>query len=166
MPLPRGMKIAIDRADQVAEAIRALGSERVMVGIPSDRAARKDGEPINNAALGYIHENGAPEVRIPPRPWLVPGTQSVQPEIIKRLKGAAQTALEGDPKAVHRSLLALGLVVVSAVRKYITTGPFIPLSPVTLAKRKARGFKGTRPLIETGQLRNAVTFVIRKVTGG
>ena len=32
----------------------------------------------------------------------------------------------------------------------------------TLAAREAVGFKGTKSLIVTGQLRNAITFVVRE----
>jgi hypothetical protein len=35
------------------------------------------------------------------------------------------------------------------------------LAERTLAARKARGRTGEKPLIDTGQLRNAVTFVVQ-----
>src|SRR5882724_12416208 len=68
--------VTVDKVKEVQLAIRALANTRVMVGIPSDKAARKG--KINNAQLGYIHEFGAPEVNIPPRPFLVPGVQGAQ----------------------------------------------------------------------------------------
>jgi phage gpG-like protein len=52
----------------------------------------------------------------------------------------------------------------------VTTGgnlagaPFAPLSPMTLAVRQFTGRGGTKPLIVTGALRNAITVI--KVNGG
>jgi hypothetical protein len=33
---------------------------------------------------------------------------------------------------------------------------------MTLERRRAKGRTGTKPLIDTGQLRNAITYVLRK----
>jgi hypothetical protein len=54
-----------------------------------------------------------------------------------------------------------GLIAESSVRKKINEGPFEPLAPKTLQERKRRGRTGEKPLIDTGQLRNSVTYVIR-----
>ncbi len=64
-------------------------------------------------------------------------------------------------------VIGLGLGVLSglmgqdAVRGKITSGPFVPLAPATLRARKAKGRTGEKPLIDTGQLRAAYTYVIR-----
>jgi hypothetical protein len=159
-----GLTVVVDRAAEFRRAIDLLGSQRVMVGIPSDKAGRSGG-PINNAALGYIHNFGAPEVGIPPRPFLEPGVASIQPAIEAGLRKAADAAFEGNPGGVTSNFNAVGLKAQAAVRAKITDGPFVPLKPATLAARRRRGRTGTKPLIDTAQLRNAVSYVIRKVTG-
>lgn len=163
------VKMTVDKRAEIYKAIEEMSNKRAMVGVPAQDALRRP-EPgqksdINNAALAYIHENGAPEAHIPPRPFLIPGVKSIQGEIERRLNTTAQAALQGKPAAVDKGLNAVGLVAQAAVRAKITDGPFTPLAPRTLAARKARGRTGTKPLIDTGQLRNAITYVIRKVRG-
>lgn len=170
--MPNGVQVTIDRTAEVLRGIAILAGTRVMVGIPSDQAARKEG-PINNAALGYIHENGAPEVGIPARPFLVPGVAAIQGEIEDGMRRAGDAALSGRPELVMRYLHAVGLKAQAAVRRKITTGPFTPLKPETIERRRKRspGSKYRRkattagdvkPLIDTGQLRNAINYVIRQ----
>lgn len=156
-----GLKITVDKVKSMREAVEELTTNKVYVGIPSTRTNRKEG-PIGNAVLGYIHENGSPVSNIPPRPFLIPGVKAVQPEVIRRLKKAALSALQGNPGAASRTLNAVGLIAQNAVRLKITEGPFIPLKPSTLARRRANGRTGTNPLIDTGQLRASITYVIRK----
>ena len=156
-----GTTIVIDRVDDVVKSVRALGTQRTLVGIPSSTAGRRD-VPITNAAIGYIHEFGAPEENIPPRPFLIPGVASAMDRIRKMLGTAARQAVSGNRQALDRALHAIGLVAVSAVRKKITDGPFAPLAESTLASRRARGVTRTKPLIDTGQLRQGITYVIRR----
>ena len=134
-----GVSVTIDRVADALRAIDLLGTKRVMVGIPSTKAGRSAaGDPINNAALGYIHENGAPEVGIPARPFLVPGVASVQPKIEEGLKAAGDAAFGGKEESVDRALTRVGLIGQAAVRKKITDGPFVPLKPATISARKRR----------------------------
>jgi hypothetical protein len=161
------VRVIKDRVAEVVETIKKLTSKEVLVGIPRENAARKPepgekGEPINNAALGYIHEFGAPEANIPPRPFLIPGVEKVKDQAIARLKKAGELALNGDVSKVDAQLTAVGLLAQSAVQQKIVDGPFTPLKPRTLARRAARGRTGTKPLIDTGALRQAIAFVIVK----
>jgi len=159
-----GLTIVRDNLAKVSKAIDALGRSRVMVGVPADKAARKDG-PINNAALAYIMETGAPEVNIPARPFMKPGVATVQPEIATRLKKAGEFALEGRGDAVNRELHRVGAVARDAIKAKITDGPFVPLKPATIAarknKRKSRNNTDVKPLIDTGALRASISYVIR-----
>lgn len=165
-----GVKITLDKVPDAIKALRYLDTNRVMIGIPSSKAGRREDEdgnkePINNAAIGFIMENGAPEVNIPARPSLIPGVKSIEEQAVKRLKDAGNAALSGDPKRAERQYNAVGLMGQNAVKRKITDGPFAPLSPRTLAARRARGRTGEKPLIDTSQFRNAVSYVIRKVKG-
>jgi hypothetical protein len=181
-----------DRSKPISAAIRALAERRVMVGVPAEKATRQPGpgEPapkINNAELAYIHEHGAPEVKIPARPFLAPGVASAQDKIIAGLRKAGELALAGDSAGVERQLNRVGFEAQSAVRAKITDGPFIPLAPATILARLRRGragqldpsiygrgaiasdehaaATGMRPLIDTGALRAAISYVIRTVKG-
>jgi hypothetical protein len=145
---------------------------------------------MTNAMIGYLMENGSPANNVPARPHLIPGVRKSEPQWMPHLRAAANFALDGEPQKVQHSLMRAGIIASSAVRKEITTGNFVPLSPVTVARRhEARGTAsmragetrymalvrlgmapqsaqdatGIRPLINTGQLRNAYTYVIRRV---
>lgn len=158
-----GVTVVLDKTAGIAEAIAVLASTRVSVGIPQDKDERKGDGEINNAALGYIHEHGAPEAGIPERPWLVPGVKSAQDDITVRLKQAGAAALEGKKSVVEKIFHAVGLIGQAAARSYIQASEhFEPLLPRTLKARERRGRTGDKPLIDTGQMRNSVTYVIRK----
>lgn len=175
------------------QQIKALTENRVLVGIPestTDREAQP-GEPktpITNAGIGLVMEKGSPAANIPPRPWLVPGIESIEKKIAERFQKAAEAALDGDMQAVKKGLESIGLMAQSAVREKIRSGPFQPLAESTLrarARRRAgtnRGFwagvelerraqgelpstEYAQPLIDTGAFVRAVNYVIRKRGG-
>lgn len=160
------LKIAIDRVGDVLQGLQALERERVLVGVPADETERKpeDGAlpPIGNAALLYIHEHGAPEANIPARPTLSPGIRDVKDYVADQYRLAAEDAMAGHTDRVNRRLHAIGLKAQTAIKRRFVDGPFVPLSDATLANRKARGVTRTKPMIDTGQLRNSVNYVIRR----
>jgi phage gpG-like protein len=159
-----GLTIVRDNLAKVSKAIEVLASKRVMVGVPADKAARKDG-PINNAALAYVHNNGAPEINLPARPFMEPGIESVKTDIRAGIGKAGEFALEGRPDAVERQYHRVGAIGRDAIKAKITDGPFVPLAPATIAarkrKRKSRNNVDVKPLIDTGALRNSISYVIR-----
>lgn len=163
-----GIIMTVDQLGRVVKNIKQLADDRVLVGIPSTEAERNpdpaDGavSPYNNAQLGYLHENGSPVANIPARPFLIPGVEEAKPKYTRRLKAAAGAALDGDEQRVDRNLHAAGLETQAAVRGRITEGPFVPLAESTLARRRARGRTGEKPLIDTGQLRNSINYVVEK----
>ena len=185
--------IKVDRLGDVKRAIELLASTRVLVGYPSDAEQPHQGRgkiganerkvkaqeiaqgkssarpPMTNAVLGYIHENGAPEVNLPARPHLVPGVRDVQGAIAGRLRDAAEQGLAGNLAGVEKNFIAAGLVAQSSVRRKITEGIPPPLAPSTVRNRirahpsrRAKTAEDMTALIDTGQLRQAVSFVLRK----
>lgn len=168
MRQPKNLKVTKDNVARVMKSMRAMAERQVLVGIPSETADRKpdQGEaaaPINNATIGYIMEFGSPAKNIPARPHLIPGSKKAMPEVIKTYRIGAKLLIDGDASGLEKAHMAVGLKVQSAVKQWITdSGHFAPLAPATLAGRRARGRKGEKPLIDTGQYRNSITFVIRQ----
>ena len=181
--------VAITKPGQkhLESLIKQLAGIEVLVGFPDDGTthATEDGEssPMTNAALGYIHDNGAPEANIPARPFMLPGIASVQDRISAILgKTAKEAAKEkATPATVERGLIQAGLTAKLGIQNYITAGIDPPLADATLRARARRGHKGAKeelaarkqgltvpgavtPIVETGALRNAVNFVIRPKT--
>ncbi|EPI9178096.1 hypothetical protein ACTD2Z_004441 [Yersinia enterocolitica] len=144
---------------------------------------------MGNAQIGYINEYGSPAQNIPARPHLQPGVQSVQDKTIAKLKQAAQAVFDGNSAAAEKALNQAGLIASDAVRRYMTITNLIPLADSTLAARARRGRKGAirelarregegslmekneqgqlisntnaRPLIDQGQYRRAITYIVR-----
>jgi hypothetical protein len=150
---------------QFRKALDGLLKREVLVGIPASNAAR-DPEPgehtaATNALLGYVHEYGSPAKNIPARPFLHPGIANARADIEVHMKKAGQLALAGKPEEIGQELEKVGLIAQISVQKKITDGPFEPLKPATLAARRARGRTGTAPLLDTGQLRRAISYVVR-----
>lgn len=148
---------------QLLQAVEALTRQQVLVGIPGDTASRKDSKDPSNALIGYLMEFGSPTQNIPARPFLVPGVNEAMPQIIARLRSGASKALKFplDPNAGTNTLIEVGLIAQRTVRGYINAGVAPPLAAATLRARRARGHTSTKSLVETGQMRNAVTYIIR-----
>jgi len=164
-PLRDTVTVQQDRIADVLAQVRALTKSHVLVGVPAEEAGRQEDEPITNSEIAYINDRGAPEMNIPARPFMLPGIESAMDRIVARMKSGARAALSGDREAVDKTFHTVGLIAQAAIRQRINTGDFAPLAPKTLAARRARGRTGTKPLINTGQLRNAINYVIRKRTG-
>ncbi|MBR8279784.1 hypothetical protein [Burkholderia vietnamiensis] len=156
-----GMKI--DRLDEVLKSISGLVQKQVLVGVPDSTAGRKDeSEPLSNAEIGYILEHGSPANNIPERPHLVPGVQDARPKFEPQLQKGVEAALDGDLEKVNRSLNRAGLVAQNSVRAKINSNIPPKLADSTLAARRRRGVTRENTLVDTGQYRNAITYVIRK----
>lgn len=190
-PLKRddaGAFIQVDNLALLRRDLELLVDSEVLVGVPAEEDARDDRSPIGNAARAYVHDNGAPEVGIPARPFMQPGIMAAQVELTKALARTALSVLKNSqqkqPKGniVERGLHAVGMVAASSIKKKIDEGIPPPLADSTLRARaaktpsrraereelaaRARGEKpGTdrvKPLIDTGEMRNSITYVLRK----
>lgn len=153
-----GLEILHDGLPDLLRRIAAVAQRDVLVGIPSGEQ-RDDGP--TNAEIGYQNEFGSPANNIPARPHLIPGVAAVQDKAVARLTQAASAAATGRMSDAERHLHAAGLIAQNSVRRTLTTAAYRPLSERTLAERRARGRTGTKPLIDTGQYRNSITYVVR-----
>lgn len=156
------VKITVDKMASVIKAINELGAKDVLVGIPEGNTDRKSGDPATNALIGYVQEFGSPANNIPARPFLIPGVQDIQKPAADRLKVAAQRALSGDLSQAEKQLHAAGMMGQNSARAKINSNIQPKLSERTLAARRARGVTRENTLIDTGQLRNSIVYVIRK----
>lgn len=178
-----GVSVTRDEVRSLRRALAALGNFAVMVGVPSDSEQphegagvgtdARSGTAMDNATLAYIHEVGSPAANIPARPFLVPGVASAQAAIQGRLRDAGEAALGGDLPRVMKNLHAAGLTAQSAVRNRIRSKIPPPLAASTIARRRRRTSGGkykrkavvaadVTPLIDTGQLLNSISYVIRR----
>lgn len=160
----------VKKSKDLKKAFEDMMRSSIYVGIANDSSknSRKDGAPITNAQLGYIHERGSPAANIPPRPFLEPGVKSAKEKIEKGLERAAKMAISGDEKGFEAQMERVALSSASAVKGYMRSGEFAPLSETTVRKRlekiKKSGGTGSaiKPLIDTASLLNAIDGVVVK----
>lgn len=186
-PGESGARLQVDNLPQLVEDLRLLAESEVLVGFPETVNDREDGDELGNAARAYIHDNGAPEQNIPARPFMIPGIESARDNISTQLaKGAVailRNSQSGSPKhnIVEKALHAAGMTAVSAIKNKIAEGIPPPLADATLRRRAARVKSRTaereelkrrgqgmaastdlvKPLIDTGEMINRVTYVLR-----
>lgn len=156
------------------ETMRALIKKNVYVGIPADSKKRdsietkKGDKPsrVTNAQLGYINEYGSPANNIPARPFLVPGVKESAPQVVNILKAAVITT-QNSAENVDITLNKAGQKARDTVKRRIQQSTDMePLSEVTKkirATRKRNRRTGVmKPLIDTGQMLNSITYVVRE----
>ena len=153
-----GMQMITDALPDLLRRLAGVAQRDVLVGVPAGEG-RDDGP--TNAEIGYQNEFGSPANNIPARPHLLPGVAAVQDKVVAKLTKAADAAATGRPSDAERHLHAAGLLAQNSVRRTLTTTAYRPLSERTLAERRARGRTGTKPLIDTGQYRRSITYIVR-----
>lgn len=157
------LKVTSDFTDDFNKIVKQFRGDDVLVGIPEATATRKTDEvPINNATILAINEFGSPASHIPPRPVMAIGIKNAQDAIADQFKLAFQSALKTGVAALTQYYDRAGLIASNSIKKAINAqdgikGP----ADSTIAARIARGFKGTKALIVSGQMRNAITYVVK-----
>lgn len=166
--------------DAIVSRTKALSASQVLVGIPQQKSSRRSGE-VNNAELIYIHTNGSPLRNIPKRPVIEPAimAEDNKARIMTQLEAAAQAELAGDHDLAIEHLNRAGMIGSTAAKRWFTDprNGWPPNKRATIL-RKLRKLQGKRktaalaalnagnldavdtPLIDTGQLRRAITFVV------
>lgn len=136
--------------------LNLIGKMDVLVGIPQE--SNEDHGGITNAELLFIHTNGSPARGIPARPTIQPAVQN--PEVRLRLqklfKRGMLLALTGNRAGARKVYHQIGQIGANEAKKKFGTVP----PPLKAATIKAKGSSAT--LIDTGALRNAITYVVRK----
>lgn len=135
----------------------------VKVGVQAkDKAVRRGkGGSIRNtdqplAVIAAIHEFGLGDM--PQRSFLRSAYDENLPVIDKMIQRVANGAVFG--LGTNAALNQLGNVVQGMVQRKIVDGPFTPNSPATIKRKKS-----SRPLIDTGHLRQSIRYVIERKGG-
>jgi hypothetical protein len=141
----------------IKEAIGKLDNAKVYVGIPEAETARDD-EEITNAALMFIHTNGSEVMGIPKRAVIEPAIEypSNKERIVSTLGQAADAMLDGNKQQAEHFIQVAGQQGSNASKRWFTdpANNWPPNKPSTIERKGS-----DRPLIDTGELRRAITFV-------
>ncbi len=117
------------------------------------------GKKYSEAHSLYIQSHGSPLWHIPPRPVLEPSIEANKEPIAKQLQQATVAALDGDSVGVDHALHRAGFVAENAAKAWFENpeNGWPPNSPKTIAQKGSDS-----PLIDTGEMRKAITHVVRE----
>lgn len=160
------LTITEDFTDKFNDIVKAFKKDAVLVGIPQDKTQRKTHDMINNATLLAINNFGSAAANIPARPVMNIGIKNAQADIAEQFKLAVQKSFQQGINALNIYYNRAGIIASNSIKKAINSqegidGP----AESTLATRKSQGFSGTKALIVTGQMRNAITYVVKSEAG-
>lgn len=141
---------------KLERAMRKRLGPVLVVGVQADDADRDDDGP-DNVGLAAIHEFGSGP--IPARSFL---RSTFDEQRKKWLKVAAATLRRRPLDTLNNQLGRLGAMMAADVKNKIADGVPPPLKDATIKSRERRGFAGTTPLIESGQLKNSITWAVKK----
>jgi len=177
----------------IEQVMKELENTHVLVGIPEDKTARKDGK-ITNAGLMYIHSHGSPANNIPPRPIIEPALENNKERLGQVMGEAVKAAMAGDSASMRHNLDKAGLAGQNAAKSYMNdpANGVAPLAESTLEQRNRKALKASNaekqvkfttgdgknvsftankgqqlvsnpiPLIDTTELRDSITYVVRE----
>jgi hypothetical protein len=104
----------------------------------------------------YLHEHGSFAYQVPARPIIEPAIEDAKASIGKLLIQAAKSAMNGQPFA--SDLQNAGIYASNEVKGWFTNAKngWPPNSESTIKRKKS-----SKPLIDTGALRQSITYIVR-----
>ncbi len=155
----RTKRIDLGKALMLREVKNADGLTVIAGIFPGSGAAEGKGDLHDDgrttvAEIGTIHEFGAPKFNIPRRPWLSQSVRRNQRRWRTFLIDRLGDLLTGRTFG-RRIFSELGVDMERSIKRIFTEGSFKALDPETI---KAKG--SSRPLIDTGILRNSIGWAL------
>lgn len=163
----KGSKVKVgilqSAAPHRASTIDAAGADLIKSAFShlSFEGGAPTGKEIPMADLATVHEYGAPERGIPQRSFIGSTIDEQGQEIAKLGTRAARRMIDGKI-TVQQVLGIVGTKTAALIQQKIVDGPFAPNAPLTIR------LKGSdKPLIDTGQLRQSISYeIVPPSTGG
>lgn len=117
------------------------------------------GVPYSMAFKMYLHTHGSPLWHSPPRPVLEPAIEANKGVLSGYMKKVIESQARGNRVQTENALRRLGLKSQNICRAWFTDprNGWAPNSPVTIRRKGS-----DKPLIDTGELRKAITYVIKE----
>lgn len=136
-----------------------LAKKQLKVGF-FEHSKYPDGTPI--AYIAAIQELGYPEGGIPPRSFFRPTMRDKKAEYSQLIFRVAKAAAKGNI-TVTEGLTQVGAKAAGDVKlaiKTVTTPALDDSTVKARARRHSKGKATNKPLVDTGQMLNAVNFVV------
>ncbi len=156
--------------DSLLKTLKYTQDNYILVGIPQKSSSREKlkastkSNKVTNAELMYIHTNGSPANNIPARPVIEPAIEDNKEQIAKYLHKAFEAMCEGNEDVADRELHKAGTKAYKACRAWFVNpkNGWKPNSPAVIAAKLKKGSTDPKPLIDTGDLRKSITYVLVK----
>ena len=153
------------RYKKFVTSVKALDKVFIQIGLQAgdkaDKRVKKKGQAdtiiktdTDIAQIAAMNEFGTDHV--PSRPFMRQTWERWLEEMNKHIKAEYEAVIAGRKSAVT-SLQALGLWYETKMKMQIVEGDFAPNSPVTENRKGS-----TRPLIDTGRMRQSIRYVIKE----
>lgn len=127
-------------------------------GAPHGKKTHERHGDLTNVEIALIHEFGSPAMGIPERSFVRSSFRNHRPEYIGMLK-KMMPAVYRNKLSVNKMLAVVGAVMASDMKRGITDGAGIP-PPLKAETIAAKG--SDRPLIDSGQLVNSITWAVQE----
>ena len=158
----------IDNYRSLKRAIDFIKNHEVYVGIQDNGNEREEEQnnEVTNAELLFIHSNGSPVRNIPARPVIEPAIKDDAERLHKMMAKSAQYAFDGENEKALDQLKKTGVRGQNVSRNwfYNEDNGWPPDSPSTIQSKKNKykvaGYE-PRTLINTGQMKNAITYFVK-----
>ena len=157
------VEVTYDGFKQMVDGLDFINNSAAYVGIPQDNSSREDNsEGITNAELLFIHTNGSPINRVPARPVIEPALEDDQERLTSMMQRMVLLALSGDLEEATDQLKRIGMRGQNVSRAWFTNpkNGWPPNSPAVQRAKRKKGSTNPRPLIDTGELRKSIIYVI------
>ena len=102
--------------------------------------------------LAAIHELG---LGVPKRAFVGPALKKNRVKYIKYI-GKQLTPIIRRRQTMNAAWQTVGIMAVADIQEYMITAKFTPLAPSTIARKGS-----SKPLIDTGQMRQAITYRVK-----
>ena len=143
-------RVTLKHARRIRNEIKKLAKDyvprkTVTVGMHEGGEDRKG---ISNAGLGAVQHFGSEKISVPARPFLDVGVESASDKYSEIVAAAMKSKQNIDD-----TLEQIGVIAVAAVQEYMTDLKEPANAESTIKKKSS-----SNPLIDTGELRQAVTY--------
>jgi hypothetical protein len=160
--IDRGLIKALEQVNEFKDSYVAVGFFEGQTH--KDPQGGEDDIPL--AAIAAVHEYGAViengwgrgiKIEIPERSFMRSWATEKKDEIAETIGSLYGQVVDGKISS-KKALAILGQYGVAGIKKKIDVGPFTPLAESTLLMRE---HGGTKPLIDTAQMRNSIRSEVR-----
>ena len=136
---------------KLQKILKELADKEVRVGFQQGKATEEDGTDVCDIAAW----NELGTVNMPSRPFLRMSVDDNSDKINAFMSAQKRSIINGE--SAERILKKIGIFQKDLIQEKITEGSFAPNAPSTI---KAKG--SSKPLIDTGRMRQSVNFEIKQ----